>query len=429
MMSPLVLAIVIAASNLGQPLQFGVPTFLIARRQPQRDGFVKRFIAAFALLLAFNLVASVVVWIGMTNDAFADYRNIINAVAYTLYLVVLVQLVLHCFDTSVWNALFCATSGYTIQNLGSGIGEFIRILVQLVTGTDYSELFAAIISNVTIAVVIVIYYFVFIRKVDRIGRLGEDSRNMFGMLVLVILGVIAFDIIVRGLERAGAEPGFLLALRVVHFAVSNFILFAEYEMLYNASLRAEVAAQELLAGERERQYQLSRETIAAVNRRVHDIRHKVVADLTEGDAQVSREVLASVAQDISVFDTQVKTGNDVLDTILTEKSLVCARRGVTLSCIADGTAMAGLPTTDLYALFGSLLDGAIDAVCELENKAQRSVSLTLRQVGNLALLHMEHYGSADEPAAVREIVERHEGTLTVSSGDDTTVIDIMLSAE
>ena len=415
-----------------QLLEFVIPTYLLARKQPRRGGFRVRMAISIVALALFNYSADMLVWVGMSGALPMWGRYSLNFLVYSLYLAALIPFVLMCFDTSVWNALFCATAGYTIQNLGSGIGEFVRILVQAATGVPVSDLATSVISSTTVALIILAAYFAFIRKVDRIGRLGDDSRNMLGMLVLVIMGVIAFDVLVRGLERAGAEPGFLLALRVVHFAVSSFILFAEYEMLYNASLRAEMATQETLAAERERQYQLSRETIAAVNRRVHDIRHKVVADLTESDAQVSREVLSSVVKDISVFDTQVKTGNDVLDTILTEKSLVCARRGVTLSCIADGTAVSGLPTTDLYALFGCLLDTAIDAVSELENSRERSISLTVRRVGSLALIHLERYGAAGAEAdtqAAREIVERHGGTLALASGDGSTIIDAMLSAQ
>ena len=424
------LAIVLTLSALlMQPLQFLVPAFLLAGRSPRRDGFGRRAAAALLAVAAFNLIVNLFVWRGMSGAFPSSVRYAINLGVYSLYLVLLVPTVRWCFDMGIWDALFCATAGYTIQNLGSGTGEFLRLVAQALTGAEMGQLAATVLSDCSVFAIILVYYLVFIRHLGPLGHLGEDSRGMLAVLVGVILVVIAFDVVVRGLGREGAGLGFLLALRVIHAVVSLFVLFAEYEMLYNARLQAEVATREALATERERQYELSRETIAAVNRRVHDIRHKVLRDLADGETQVSREVLAEVARDIAVYDAPVRTGSEVLDTILTEKSLVCRRRGVTLSCIADGTAVAGLPAADLYALFGALLDGAMDAVCELPDMRKRSVSLTLRRVGDLALVHLEHYAADSarpNSAALNEIVERHGGTLTASRRGNAAVVDMML---
>ena len=424
------LAVVLTLSALFmQPLQFLVPTFLLAGHSPRRDNFGRRAASALLVVATFNLVVSLFVWRGMTETFPPGMRYVVNFVVYSLYLVILVPAVRWCFEMGVWDALFCATAGYTIQNLGSGAGEFVRLTIQALTGSELAQMPATVLSDCSVAVVIAIYYLVFIRHVGQLGHLGRGSRGMLAAAVGVILVVVAFDVVVRGLGREGAQLGFLLALRVIHAAVSFFVLFAEYEMLYNVRLRAEVTAREQLATERERQYELSRETIKAVNRRVHDIRHQVARQLDE--AKVSPEVLAEVARDIAVYDTAVKTGSDVLDTILTEKSLICARHGVTLSCIADGTALAKLPAADLYALFGGLLDGAIEAVCNLPDRRQRSISLTLRQVGSLALVHVEHYAAGEDAgtdAVVREIVERHGGTLTAAQREGIASIDVMIPA-
>ena len=412
-----------------QPTLFLVPTFLMASRFPRRDQFTRRCVVAWLLMVAFNIAITVAIWAGQEGGPLFAARYAVNAAAYVLYLVALVPAVLHCFEMGFWDALFCATAGYTIQNIGSGLGEFLRLLFKATTGSALAQIPTVHLSDLSVIAMITVYYLVFIKHLGNLGGLGRDSRLMLGTAVGVILVVIAFDVVVRGLEREGAELGFLLVLRIIHGAVSFFVLFAEYEMLYNVRLRSEVVAQERLAAEREHQYELSRETISAVNRRVHDIRHKVVRDLAASDAQVSREVLAGIARDIAVYDTQVKTGNDVIDTILTEKSLLCARRGIAFSCIADGTALAHVSAADLYGLFSILIDGAVEAVCDLEDERLRSISLTLRRMGNLALLHVEHYRSGDETgehAAACEIIERYGGTFAVQQRGSARVIDAMI---
>ncbi|MBQ6522026.1 MAG: GHKL domain-containing protein [Atopobiaceae bacterium] len=429
--SVLASALLLVSTFVIQPLQFLLPTFLIARRQPRRGNFVRRCTVSYLMFMLASIIAGIVAWAGMLGLVSELARYLLNFVSYSILLVLLVPCVLHCFDTGFWNALFCATAAYSIQNLGSGAGELIRLLVQWVTGVGESLPLTVIASNIAIFSVIALYHRLFISRVDSMDRLDEGVGDMLIMLVLVILVVIAYDVIIRGLGNHGVAYGFLVGLRVVHLAVCVFVLFAEYEMVFNARLEAEVAARRMLSTEREHQYRLSRETIKAVNRRVHDIRHQVFRDLAEGEVAVSDSVARALTRDIAVYDTLVETGNDVLDTILTEKRLVCQRRGVTLSCIADGSALAGLPIADLYALFGSALDEAIEAVCALDDETRRSISLTLRRVGDLALLHVEHYasGEAEEPPGLREIVDRYEGTLKLSSREGTIAIDVMLSVQ
>ncbi len=412
-----------------QPLQFLVPTFLMAARFPRKDGFKRRCAIALTCIVAFNVIATVLVWLGLLGSLGPWLRYAANFCVYSLYLVVLVPAVRFCFEMGVWDALFCATAGYTIQNLGSGAAELVRLCVEGPARHAIPQMASALLSDLAVIAVIAVCYLVFIRRMRALGSLGEGSRGMLAAAVGVILVVIAFDVVVRGLGQSGAPWGFLIVLRIVHTAVSFFVLFAEYEMLYSTRLKGEIAAREILAEERERQYELSRETIAAVNRRVHDIRHKVVRELSGEDVRLDRDTLKSIVRDISVFDTSVKTGNEVLDTILTEKSLICARRGVTLSCIADGTALARLSAADLYACFSLLIDSAVEAVCGLEDERMRSISLTLRRVGELALLHVEHYSDGSEMLAkdrLAEIAIRYGGTLTVSDRGQTRAIDAMI---
>ena len=43
-------------------------------------------------------------------------------------------------------------------------------------------------------------------------------------------------------------------------------------------------------------------------------------------------------REIKIYETQNKTGNKVLDTILTSKSMHCQRHGIELKFMGEGTA-------------------------------------------------------------------------------------------
>lgn len=410
-------------------VQFLVPVFLLVRHQPRRDGFTMRAVLSLVALVFVDIVIQAAVYFGTAFVQDTALRYLINFTCYSLLIIAFVPAVLVCYETSVYNAFFVASAGYTMQNLGTGLGELVRILWEGCTGEAMGVVPTFIVSLLGVSLVLAVAYRVFICRVDHMGRLDEEARDMLGMVGLVILVVIAYDVVIRGLGNHEVSTDFLVTLRVVHAAVCVFILYAEYEMLFNARLRTEVAMERRLSAERARQYELSRETIAAVNRRVHDIRHQVLRELD--GAKVDRQTLAEVAREIDVYGAMVNTGNDALDTILTEKSLLCQREGIRLSCIADGSVLAWMDAADLYSLFGDVIDATLDEVRSLDDPDKKTVSLVLRRAAGLAVLHVEHFASGASKgegrlAEASQLSERLGGSLVTASRGGTRSIDVLL---
>ena len=50
--------------------------------------------------------------------------------------------------------------------------------------------------------------------------------------------------------------------------------------------------------------------------------------------------------EIRQYEAQNKTGNKVLDTVLTSKSLYCNKNGITFTCVADGTLLDFMDVMD-----------------------------------------------------------------------------------
>lgn len=304
----------------------------------------------------------------------------------------------------------------------------------------------AFITFFPVLLVYTIAYLAFIRPARRESLGNVEDHGMLVVLILVILVVISFDVLIKSLGNVTGFPA-LVALRGVHGVVCCFVLFVQFEILSKRSLELELAQNQRIASERERQYQLSRANIDAINVKCHDIRHQIHQAATGGKA-VDPEFLASVEREVAVYDSQAKTGNEALDTILTEKGLLCEREGISLSVIADGSALVALSPSEVYSLFGNALDNAIEAVCALADPGQRSISLTVRQIGSLATIHVENYLAGEAhfsdgipqtskhdsqqhgfgTRSMREIVERHGGTLTFGQRGRTFTVDAMIPA-
>lgn len=434
------------------------PVLMLASARPRREPFARRMAMVLCIVAAGTLAVSPPAYLFILSSPDPEgFNRAYSLVSSVVILVSMVPVAVSLYETSVWQALFCAGAGYTIQNLASGTSELLKLLLFHYLGVSVSPSIeagvhfeyipaAAFVAIVPLAIVYALAYIAFIRPARQEGLGNVEDHGMLAALVLVILVVISFDVLIKSLSGVAGFYS-LLALRGVHGVVCCFVLFVQFEILSKRSLELELAQNQCIASERERQYQLSRANIDAINVKCHDIRHQIHQAATGGKA-VDPEFLASVEREVAVYDSQAKTGNEALDTILTEKGLLCEREGISLSVIADGSALVALSPSEVYSLFGNALDNAIEAVRALPDPGQRSISLTVRQIGSLATIHVENYLAGEArfsdgmpqtskadvhrhgfgTRSMREIVERHGGTLTFGQRGRTFTVDAMIPA-
>lgn len=368
-------------------LQLVIPIALLAYRLPRRNHFVARFALVIFALLGIAIVP-------LASGAVTGLGTLQTFVVFSSLLAVFYAAVLFTFDVRPWTALFCATAGYTLQNISSGTSLLLQMLI---TGRASAPLSDPLDALVSIGVPLVVYgigYLVFVQRVNIKGLLDVENRLMLLMFAIVVIVVIGLDILIKGLVFYGIPFRILILLRLVHPMVCVFVLFSEYELLYAKHADDERAETERLLAERERQYRLSRENIEAINIKCHDIRHQI-RHLADNGAVVDGNVLADIAREVNVYDSVVETGNEALDTILTEKSLACSSENIVFSVIADGSALGFMAPADIYALFGNALDNAIEAAREVKDPEHRAITLSVQRRQKMVAISIENYCAGD----------------------------------
>ena len=158
------------------------------------------------------------------------------------------------------------------------------------------------------------------------------------------------------------------------------VLYLQNELFRKSAMKKEMEAVNALLYKRKQQYEIARQNIQLINRRVHDL--KLLISGLEKDRQdrQTMEVLEKVQEAAGIYDSVVKTGSDVLDTVLTDKSLVCESKGIKISCVADGQSLAFIDAVDIFTIFNNILDECIDAVCLFQGtRAPLMLTTILRQ--------------------------------------------------
>ena len=418
----------LAFQNVCEFLFLAVATYLYAHHLAPRDNFGLR--AAFAAILM-GVVAVFASNLGFSlHPPLTDDMSFVQAsLMFGLVIILLTLGVMALWETHVWPALYCSSSAYLLQSIIFGIDRTLHLAG--IVRAEYQESSVPVVDVIsllgTAVVVFAIAHFAITHRLRRDGLLGIRNPLMFFAVFLTIFVSIFFDLSIKDIAIYELPVRYSVILSVVHLAVCVFILLAEFEVLYSKSLETSVATMERAISEQERQFELSRSTIEAINSRVHDMRHHILRMLDGG--AVDKTMLADVAREISVYDSAVKSGNAALDVVLTEKKLLCVKEDISFSCIADGCALDSITPSDMYVLFSALLDNAISACSHLADKDHRSISLDLREKMGMAAISLQHYsGDASEAddSRAREIVERYGGTLVRTRDGNVAHVDVLI---
>ena len=406
--------------------------WLFARTLPRRRSYNMRLAGVLAVA---SLIAAVGLEQGFSlfpelagQESFL--RAVFQFVAVLLCAIAAVQIP---FRATIWTALFCSSAAYTLQSLAGGADRLGAIVVFEFFGRSSlmgSAAFLVVHSLAMTALVFGLCWSLMIRRLEAEHLSTIEDRSMLLMMALVVLFDIVFDLVVSDLVTYPIPRFYFFSLSIVQVSACILTLAMEYEILYSRHLSIERETANRLRQEQAHQYAITKETIGAINARCHAIRHELFATMLDSGAlqKMDPDALADIARHISIYDSTVHTGNDVLDTVLTEKRLICRNQDIELSCIADGQALGFLADADLYALVSGLLDGAMQDAREAQ-ASFKSISLTIRKTGAMAAVHLEQSfprTPGGSGALVDAVIQSCHGSLELAHDRDIWLTDVLL---
>ncbi len=226
-----------------------------------------------------------------------------------------------------------------------------------------------------------------------------------------------------------------------------FILINQRAQLISENERQKFRFKEQLWKDTQVRYQFSKDAMAVVNQHYHDMKHQINALANMENDEKRRGILSEMENDIATYDAVVRTGNDLLDTVLTEKKLICHSKEIRMSCMADGEQLKFMDEIDLYTLLGNALDNAIEANEKIADVAKRWISIQIQNkkgiilveivnpfVGSIKLKNglpitskgdkLSHgYGTQ----SIRSIVEKYNGQMTIKTENDKYLLRIIFT--
>ena len=395
------------------------------------------YFAGKALMCGFLIFAYIFLFPIMGLGAFIQLPIVAIAFLY----------VAMCYRVSYTEALFIGIAGYTVEHIASLVDSMLSLLAP----DRFSHFGADVVTDIWGYTLIigccvftyVLAYFLLIRRMRGMSLLKNATAPivLLSAVMLVLNQIWGLSFELYGAEYAGP---LLSSLEYTwNLICCIFCLCIQFGIFRISQKEQELEVVKRLMAQKEQQYQMSKATVDAINRKCHNLKYELSALSAEPDSQ--RHVSEAMAL-VDSFDAAVRTGNETLDVILSEKNHYCQQEQITFVCMVDGKKLDFMDATDQYVLFGNLIDNAINAVQKLDEPQHRVIYITVCAKKKLLLIHTENpfigvlrfrdglpmTTSGDEEnhgfgmASVQLICEKYGGSINTKAENGTFYLNIMM---
>lgn len=350
-----------------------------------------------------------------------------------------------CFDEERVTVLFCTIAAYSCCHVTLGLPNLIfgffgvsniRALM-----LDHNYLLYLVSLVLQSAVFLGIWYF-FIRSLENIAEAARMNKLptmvLFAFALLVVIAVQSFssnqkriDMMVFSLISISNLSFCVIILYIQSYIIQRVIREKEQDFLLNMSrMRAE-------------QYRITKENMDIINIKCHDLKHQLMA--LRSNKSIDSAYLDKLSESVNIYNAAATTGNEALDTVLTDKGLFCSQNGISLTYMANGDVISFLDTADIYSLFGNALDNAIEHLMTLpEDKRILKVFVGKKDAFVRATISNYYEGKpltlvnglpkttkADTAfhgygtKSIRQIAERYGGNLSILTEGNQFVLSVL----
>ena len=335
--------------------------------------------AQFALLLFFMTVTD-----GVRQELFVP--------SMLLIVLLLLGYIYICNDFSLREAGFYFVKAFINGEFAASLCWQIYYYLRYIRGIQ-GELLKWVELILVYAVIFTILALMELNLKKDLEELHITRREL---LVVIIIAASVFAMSnLSYLDQNGLFSGtFVMDIFIIRTLVDLSgiaVLYAYHVQVKEIQIRFEKDTLHNIMEMQYKNYQLSKENIDMVNRKYHDLKHQINLLKTQAYVGKSTSYLEKMEREIRVYETQNKTGNQILDAVLTNKAMICQNKEIELKFIVDGGALSFMEDMDVSALFGNMLDNAIESAEKQQEKQKRLIWLYVTKEKQFVRIRTENY--------------------------------------
>ena len=336
-----------------------------------------------ASLVFIYLSTGVILLLLQVRLTFGDSIIALSAVFY----LIMTLLLWACCKITFTEALFGAICAYVAEHFANAIAMAAKYTVSYFFDYSINDRLTHMLCYLGLYLVL---NFTVFRKLKQNGKLYLHTKKTVavGILVFLVVSALYSRVII---ERKWEENLLAVYALVYDSLCCACFLYLQVARQQSARFREDLRIERMLRKRQAEQYILTRDNIAIIERKCHDLKHQIVALRSIDNPEAREKSIEEIEKAIMIYGSVMKTGSDVLDTVLMDKYLFCEQHGITWTCMADGSKLDFIDPVDLYVLFANALDNAIEAVQNLEDPEQRAIRVKVYTKYHMLFLEIENY--------------------------------------
>lgn len=277
-------------------------------------------------------------------------------------------------------------------------------------------------------------------------RGNYDFKQNYRQTILVTIIILGTTVVLNSLKDVFSnrkDPALTIIVSIYSLICCIFAMMTLMGYFQKNRLENELIIVKHLWNNEQKQFESSNQNVQMLNMYCHDLKHLLTMMKEKNSTD---EFIGEVTNALSVFDAMKTTGNHALDVILTEKSLFSKQKNIKLTCMVDGKQLDFMQTTDLYSIFGNLLNNALEATLQIDNPEKRIIALIVSKSNGFVRIHIENFfngnikyvngfpqtSKADAAyhgyglKSVTYMLERYHGNISFENQNDIFCVNIII---
>lgn len=289
------------------------------------------------------------------------------------------------------------------------------------------------------SIVFFISYFIVSKKLPKDGEYIIEFKNFTFLTISISAFAMVFSYFAKLYYSQYPSPLFYICM-LFDMLCCIFVLWVQIVWQREKQLALEIESERIIRSKQKKQYEIARDSVERINKKCHNLKHQVAAIRNLTDSKSIDEALTEMEEAVMFYDYMVRSGNEVIDTVLTEKSLVCEQNNITWTCMADGPSLDFMEAVDVYTLFSNIIDNAVEETVEVQNQKQRIIAVILKRNKNMVFIQVENYHNPSVKkerrndfnkhestlGQVKYIVEKYEGNLEITYEENLSILTILI---
>ncbi len=360
--------------------------------------------------------------------------------SYILIMLISFILALFLYKEPIFVPFFASFASWGLQHIAWNILGIIYDLIP-----NVAQLSDILLKTILFVTFTCIYLFSFIIIYHFKISIKYNKNQVFSFPLALIMLITTLY-----LSQSVSQWNITIRIYTILVAFLSLIIMIGYPYVSDLVIKEKELSDEKNNLERmlelqANQQKLSKQATDILNIKFHDMKNQLLL-MKNVNEQERSKISDEIEKSIDIYTNIARTGNEAMDIVVTQKSLICSSENIRFTYMLSGECIRFMNKSDITSLYGNILDNAIEAAKE-EKDDYRLIKLKTFSQNGLVLIQEENYchklisfGVNGLPISkkkdninhgygsksIRYIVEKYHGTINMKQEDNIYFLNIAI---